>query len=434
MKQMSHEVDSLRFSTAGSVDDGKSTLIGRLLFDSKSILEDQLVAVGRATAKRGLAGFDLSLLTDGLSAEREQGITIDVAHRYFATPKRRFIIADTPGHEQFTRNMVTGASTSDVAVVLVDASKGILPQTRRHAAVSALLDTPHVVLAINKMDLVGYDEAVYQRIKSDFEKIATELKIRALTVIPISALNGDNVVSHTVDEQNNVPWYQGPTLLEFLENVTIDRIRKTSLRFPVQLVSRVRFGANQESRGYLGQVESGRIDVGAQVTVLPSRVTARISEIITVDGSQKTATVGDAITIVLDQQIDISRGDVIVDRVEQPTVTDRFRANVCWLGNEPLSVSRRYFIKHLTRTVRATIARVESHYDIETLQSTKGAETLTTNQIGELSFRTAQPLMLDPYSLNHATGSFIVIDEATNATVAAGIVLSDVSDDRHAHA
>jgi sulfate adenylyltransferase subunit 1 len=418
-------IDSLRFSTAGSVDDGKSTLIGRLLYDSKSILEDTIAAVGRATTKRGQEGLDLSLLTDGLTAEREQGITIDVAHRYFATPRRRFVIADTPGHEQFTRNMVTGASTSDVAIVLVDASKGILPQTRRHAAVSALLDTPHVVLAVNKMDLVGYNESTFKAIKSSFKEIAAELRIRTLTIIPISALKGDNVVSKTVDGVDNLSWYNGPTLLAFLETVSVDRVRKTNLRFPVQLVSRVKFGPSQEHRGYLGQVESGRIKVGERVVILPSRETARVLEIITVDGSRKTAGVGDAITITLDRQIDVSRGDVIVEATGLPRVTDRIRANVCWLGNEPLSVSRRYLIKHLTRTVRATIERVETHYDIETLKATLGAETLRTNDIGELVIRTSQPLIVDPYWANHATGSFIVIDEATNATVAAGTVLSE---------
>jgi sulfate adenylyltransferase subunit 1 len=425
---MKQDIDSLRFSTAGSVDDGKSTLIGRLLFDSKSILEDQLAAVGRATQKRGQEGLDLSLLTDGLTAEREQGITIDVAYRYFATPTRRFIIADTPGHEQFTRNMVTGASTSDVAVVLVDASKGVLAQTRRHAAVAALLDIPHVVLAINKMDLVNYDEAIFNKIKKAFRAIATELSIRSLTVIPISALKGDNVVSKSVEAIDNLPWYQGPTLLSFLENVAVDRVRKTHLRFPVQLVSRVKFGAEQESRGYLGQLESGTVKVGERVVVLPSRETARVAEIITVDGTRKSAAVGEAITLTLDRQVDISRGDVIVEPTGLPRVTDRFRANVCWLGNEPLSLStgpRRYLVKHLTRTVRAVIERVNTIYDIETLLATKGAETLTTNQLGELQIRTSQPLILDPYWANHATGSFILIDEISNATVAAGTVLSE---------
>ncbi|MFM7461675.1 MAG: sulfate adenylyltransferase subunit 1, partial [Burkholderiales bacterium] len=357
--------------------------------------------------------------------EREQGITIDVAHRYFATPRRRFVIADTPGHEQFTRNMVTGASTSDVAIVLVDASKGILPQTRRHAAVSALLDIPHVLLAVNKMDLVGYSESTFKAIKSAFKGIAAELRIRTLTVIPISALKGDNVVSKAVDGVDNLAWYRGPTLLEFLETVPVDRVRKTNLRFPVQLVSRVKFGPSQEHRGYLGQVESGRIQVGERIIVLPSCETARVLEIISVDGSRKTAGVGDAITVTLDRQIDLSRGDVIVEATGMPQITDRIRANVCWLGNVPLEVSRRYLIKHLTRTVRATIERVETHYDIETLKATRGAETLRTNDIGELVIRTSQPLIVDPYWANHATGSFIIIDEATNATVAAGTVLSE---------
>ena len=420
-------IDTLRFSTAGSVDDGKSTLIGRLLYDSKSILEDHIASITKVTEKRGQTGIDLSLLTDGLSAEREQGITIDVAYRYFATTNRRFIIADTPGHEQYTRNMVTGASTADVAIVLVDAAKGILPQSRRHAAVAVLLDLPHVVVAVNKMDLVGYSKDVYKKIKAEFTAIARELGVRYISFIPVSALKGDMVVAKDIDGINNMAWYEGPTLLEFLETVKVDRAVEPAFRFPVQLVSQVRFGADNDSRGYLGRVESGRVKVGDHIVVLPSGETARIAEIITLEGNTQSAGSQDSVTITLDRQIDISRGDVIADRFHPPRVTDTVRANVCWLGNEPLSQSRRYLIKCGTRTVKATVASVNSHYDILTLTA-EPAATLKTNEIGELTIRTAKPIMVDAYWKNHAGGSFILLDEASNATVAAGTILAEPSD------
>ncbi len=417
-------IDTLRFTTAGSVDDGKSTLIGRLLYDSKSILEDQVAAIARTTEKRGQAGLDLSLLTDGLTAEREQGITIDVAYRYFATPTRRFIIADTPGHEQYTRNMVTGASTANVAIVLIDAARGIQPQSRRHAALAVLLDLPHVVVAVNKMDLVGYDEAVFTKIKTEFTAIAHELGVRNISFIPVSALAGDFVVSRDIDGVNNMPWYVGSTLLEFLENVPVEKQAESAFRFPVQLVSRVRFGASKENRGYLGRVESGHINVGAEIVVLPSGKTARIAEIITLDGNSESASTLDSITITLDRQLDISRGDMIADAQHPPRVTDMVRANVCWLGTEALNPNRRYLLKIGTRAVRAQIASVNSRYDVQTLTANP-ATTLNTNDIGELLIRTVQPIMIDAYSVNHATGGLILIDEATNATVAAGTVLAD---------
>ncbi|HEX9390822.1 MAG TPA: GTP-binding protein [Usitatibacteraceae bacterium] len=420
-------IDTLRFSTAGSVDDGKSTLIGRLLYDSKSILEDHIAAIARTSEKRGHDSIDLSLLTDGLVAEREQGITIDVAYRYFATPNRRFIIADTPGHEQYTRNMVTGASTADVAIVLVDAAKGILPQSRRHAAVAVLLDLPHVVVAINKMDLVGYSRDVYKKIKTEFGAIARELGVRDISFIPVSALKGDMVVARDVDGVNNMPWYEGPTLLEFLETVRAERAVQPAFRFPVQLVSRVRFGPDNDSRGYLGRVESGRVKVGDHIVVLPSGETARIAEIITLEGNTQSAGSQDSVTITLDRQIDISRGDVIADRFHPPRVTDQVRANVCWLGNEPLSTTRRYLLKCGTRTVKASVAAVNSHYDILTLNA-EPATTLRTNDIGELTIRTAKPIMVDAYWKNHSSGCFILLDEATNATVAAGTILAEPSD------
>ena len=420
-------IDTLRFTTAGSVDDGKSTLIGRLLYDSKSILEDQIAAIARTTSKRGQEGLDLSLLTDGLSAEREQGITIDVAYRYFATPNRRFIIADTPGHEQYTRNMVTGASTADVAIVLIDAAKGIQPQSRRHAALAVLLDLPHVVVAVNKMDLVGYKKEVFQKIKSDFTAIARELGVREISFIPVSALQGDMVVNKEIGGINNMPWYNGPTLLEFLESVRVGKAIAPAFRFPVQLVSRVRFGSNQDSRGYLGRVESGSVKVGDHIVVLPSGETARIAEIITLDGNELSAESLDSVTITLDRQLDISRGDVIAERFKPPRVTQNIQANVCWLGNDPLSMTRRYLLKHGTRTVPAKIASVNSRYDILTLQPT-AANTLNTNDIGALSIHVAQPIMVDAYWANHAGGSFILLDEATNATVAAGTILSEPTD------
>ena len=420
-------IDTLRFTTAGSVDDGKSTLIGRLLFDSKSILEDQIAAIARSTSKRGHEGLDLSLLTDGLSAEREQGITIDVAYRYFATPNRRFIIADTPGHEQYTRNMVTGASTADVAIVLIDAAKGIQPQSRRHAALAVLLDLPHVVVAVNKMDLVGYKKEVFQKIKSDFTAIARELGVREISFIPVSALQGDMVVNRDIAGINNMPWYNGPTLLEFLESVRVGKAILPAFRFPVQLVSRVRFGTSQDNRGYLGRVESGSVKVGDNIVVLPSGETARIAEIITLDGNELSAESLDSVTITLDRQLDISRGDVISERFKPPRVTQNIRANVCWLGNDPLSTTRRYLLKHGTRTVPAKISAVNSRYDILTLQP-EAATTLSTNDIGALSIHVAKPIMVDAYWANHAGGSFILLDETTNATVAAGTILSEPTD------
>ncbi len=426
-------ISTLRFSTAGSVDDGKSTLIGRLLFDSKSIFEDQLLSIGNASTKRGHAKIDLSLLTDGLTAEREQGITIDVAYRYFATDKRRFIIADTPGHEQFTRNMVTGTSTAQVAIVLADASKGILSQTRRHAAVAALLGTPKVVLAINKMDLVGFDQTVFETIKADFEIIAKELGLASVTVLPISALNGDNVVSKTVDDVNNLPWFKGPTLLEYLETVDASRVNSQALRFPVQLVSRVKFGANKEHRGYLGQLESGTVRVGETITVLPSNEQAQILEIITVDGNRDVACAGEAVTLTLNRQLDISRGDLFVNAAagldNAPESSNVITANVCWLGNAPLDMNRRYLLKHLTRNIRAVVQAVESKIDIETLTPIAGATSLKANEIGRLKLNCAQPLFIDAYADNHATGCFILIDETTNATVAAGTILLEKNHD-----
>jgi sulfate adenylyltransferase subunit 1 len=432
-------IDTLRFTTAGSVDDGKSTLIGRLLYDSKSILEDQIAAIAHTTEKRGQSGLDLSLLTDGLTAEREQGITIDVAYRYFATPARRFIIADTPGHEQYTRNMVTGASTADVAIVLIDASKGIQPQSRRHAAVAVLLDLPHVVVAINKMDLVGYREDVFNNIRREFTAIANELGVRDISFIPVSALVGDNVVTREVDGSNRMPWYAGPTLIELLETLdvrdadaapakTSPTTRENSLRFPVQLVSRVRFGAHQESRGYLGRVEAGQVRVGDEVVVLPSGETAAIGEIITLDGNLPVAGSGESVTLTLDRQIDISRGDIIASRAAPPQVARTFRGNVCWLGNASFRAGeqRRYLLKLGTQVVKAEISALESRIDILTLRH-DAADELRTNDIGTVAIRTAKPVAFDAYRRGHGNGSFILIDEVSNATMAAGTVLAELA-------
>jgi sulfate adenylyltransferase subunit 1 len=408
---------TLRFTTAGSVDDGKSTLIGRLLLDAKGLLEDQLAAVARTTARGGGEGMDLSLFTDGLTLEREQGITIDVAYRYFATPKRRFIIADTPGHEQYTRNMVTGASTADLSVILVDATRGISRQTRRHAAVAALLAIPRVVVAVNKMDGVGYDRAVFENIAADFASVAQSLGLPNITLIPVSALEGDMVV-HRGDR---LGWYQGPTLLEVLETAQAGQ-PSAELRFPVQLVSRSRFGARNEQRGYLGRVESGTIAVGDTLKVWPQGLEARVAEIVTLDGFLESASAGRSITVVLDRQIDVARGDVLTHVNDPPVVARRFGARLTWLDRDPLSIGRRYWLKHGTQTVRATIESLESRIDLETLLPDDSAETLAFNDLGTVRIAVGRALIADTYAANRATGSFILIDEATHHTVAAGMI------------
>ena len=417
---------TLRFTTAGSVDDGKSTLIGRLLLDAKGLLEDQLAAVARSTAKAGGDGLDLSLFTDGLTLEREQGITIDVAYRYFATPARRFIIADTPGHEQYTRNMVTGASTADLSVILVDAARGISKQTRRHAAVAALLAIPRIVVAVNKMDQVGYARGVFEEIAADFAAVAQSLGLDGITIIPMSALAGDMVVHRGT----NLGWYQGPTLLEVLESATAGQ-PSAELRFPVQLVSRSRFGAGKEHRGYLGRVESGRVAVGDTVVAWPQGAPARITEIITLDGTLEEAVAGRSITLVLDRQIDVARGDVLSHAQRPPTVTRRFTARLAWLDQEPLVPGRRYWLKHGTQTVKATIESLDSRLDLETLEA-EAADTLAFNDIGTVRIATGRALVADRYADNRATGSFILIDEATNHTVASGMIAAMPPDERPA--
>jgi len=408
---------TLRFTTAGSVDDGKSTLIGRLLLDAKGLLEDQLAAVARTTARAGGDGLDLALFTDGLTAEREQGITIDVAYRYFATPRRRFIIADTPGHEQYTRNMVTGASTADLSVVLVDATRGISRQTRRHAALAALLAIPRVVVAVNKMDAVGFDRARFEEIAADFANVAQSLGLAGAVLVPLSALEGDMVV-HRGDR---LGWYHGPTLLEVLEAAPAGQ-PSAELRFPVQLVSRSRFGGRGDNRGYLGRVESGQIAVGDAVVAWPQGAPARVTEIITLDGTLERAGPGHSITVVLDRQIDVARGDLLSHAHQPPTPTRRFTARLAWLDEDPLAPGRRYWLKHGTQTVRATIDALDSRLDLETLASDAAATTLAFNDIGTARISTGRALIADRYADNRATGSFILIDEATNRTVASGMI------------
>ncbi len=413
-----HNIELLRFTTAGSVDDGKSTLIGRLLFDAKSIFEDQLAAVERTTAKRGGEGLDLALLTDGWIAEREQGITIDVAYRYFATPKRKFIIADTPGHEQYTRNMVTGASTADLTIILIDARKGVLQQSRRHAILASLLKIPHVVVAVNKMDLVDYSQDVFKKIHQDFSLFCARLNIPHIYFVPMSALNGDMVV----DRGGNLNWYNGPTLLELLETSRVAETASPKLRFPVQLVSRPQLPELHDFRGYMGRVESGTISVGDSVTALPSGNTTRVKDIVTLNGSLKSARAPQSITVLLENEIDISRGDMLVHVNDQPRVTKEITAMLCWMDNFPLDTRRKYLVKHTTHTVKAMFASLDFHLDVNTLEQHPSPETLKLNDIAQVQLKLQKPLMVDAYQNNRATGSFIVIDEATNHTVAAGMI------------
>ncbi|HUQ27703.1 MAG TPA: GTP-binding protein [Usitatibacter sp.] len=407
---------TLRFTTAGSVDDGKSTLIGRLLLDAKALLEDQLAAVARTTSRRGDAGLDLSLFTDGLTLERQQGITIDVAYRYFATPRRRFIIADTPGHEQYTRNMVTGASTADLTVILVDAARGISPQTRRHAAVASLLAIPRVVVAVNKMDQVGFDAAVFEMIAADFAGISRSLGLTNVSLIPISALEGDMVVNRG----ERLGWYEGPTLVDALESAPAGQ-PSAHLRFPVQLVSRTRFGDRDQHRGYLGRIESGTLRVGDAVVAWPQGLDARVTEIVTVDGTLAAAGAGRSVTVVLDRQVDIARGDILTHTHDVPQVLRRFGARLVWLDREPLEANGRYWLKHGAQTIRATVEAIESRLELDTMQARPGS-TLELNDIGTVRIASSRPLAVDAYFANRATGSFILIDEASNHTVAAGMI------------
>lgn len=408
----------LRFITAGSVDDGKSTLIGRLLHDSKSIFEDQLSAITHTSHRRGMENVDLSLLTDGLQAEREQGITIDVAYRYFATPKRKFIIADTPGHEQYTRNMVTGASTANLAIILIDARRGVLTQSRRHAYLASLVGIPHLVVAVNKMDLVDYSRDVFERICKDFGDFARDLRLDNVVYIPMSALNGDMVV----ERGGNLDWFEGSTLMDLLESVPIDYdINLEDFRFPVQLVCRPQTEELHDFRGYMGRIESGSISVGDAVKILPSGLTSTIREIVTYDGNINDAVAPQSVTLTIEDHLDISRGDMLVKPDNLPRITREFDAMLCWLSEQVLDPRRKYLIKHTTRVVKALISQIAYRVDINTLDH-ETVETLKMNDIGRISLKVQQPLACDPYQRNHATGSFIVIDEISNNTVAAGMI------------
>jgi sulfate adenylyltransferase subunit 1 len=415
---MSNTTQLLRFITAGSVDDGKSTLIGRLLHDSKSIFEDQFSAISRTSEKRGMAAVDFSLLTDGLQAEREQGITIDVAYRYFATPRRKFIIGDTPGHEQYTRNMVTAASTANLVIILVDARKGVLVQTRRHTYLASLVGIPHIVLAVNKMDMVEYSEARFSEICAEYLKFAAQLGLTDITCIPLSALNGDMIV----DRGDNMDWYQGTTLMNLLENIVIDYdLNTTDFRFPVQWVCRPQTEEYHDFRGYMGRIESGEIAVGEEITILPGGRTTRVKEIATYDGNLQTAYAPQSVTLTLEDEIDISRGDMFVKADSLPTVTREFEAMLCWLSETPLDKNRKYLVKHTTRTAKCLFSGINYRVDVNTLERHSTA-VLNMNDIARVALKVQQPLVTDHYLVDHGTGSFIVIDEATNNTVAAGMI------------
>lgn len=418
----------LRFITAGSVDDGKSTLIGRLLFDSKGIFADQLAAVSRAKNKRTVGDtIDLSLLTDGLEAEREQGITIDVAYRYFATPKRKFIIADTPGHEQYTRNMVTGASTADAVIILIDVSKvklredggvDLLIQTKRHSTIAHLLQIEHVVVAVNKMDLVNYDQAIYDRIVKAYQELAQTLGLKDITPIPLSALSGDNVV----DAGENMPWYKGPTLIELLESLSVyDESHRAPFRFPVQLVARHNGHEANDFRGYMGRIEAGNVKVGDKLVVQPSGQAATVKDILTLEGSHQSASAGQSITLLLNEYLDISRGDLLASSEQPATLLKNLNADVCWLSEDALDLRRKYWIKHGTKQTAAKITKIESLLDINT-QERREADALKLNDVARIALTVQQPLAADDYTDSRATGAFILIDEVTHQTVAAGMI------------
>ena len=411
----------LRLATAGSVDDGKSTLIGRLLYDTKSIFEDQLEAVERTSIQMGSQYVNLALLTDGLRAEREQGITIDVAYRYFATPRRKFIIADTPGHIQYTRNMVTGASTADLALILIDARNGVVEQSRRHAFISSLLRIPHLVVCVNKMDLVGYEEEAYEKVCADFTEFARKLDVTDVTFIPISALHGDNVV----DRSASMGWYQGTSLLHHLEHVHIASDRNLiDARFPVQYVIRPYNDDHHDYRGLAGTVAGGIFKPGDEVMVLPSGFTTRIATVETFDGPLEEASAPMSVTIRLADDLDVSRGDMLCRPNNQPTVGQDLEAMVCWMGDRTrLSAGVKLTIKHTTRTARALVKDLRYRLNINTLHREEGVESLALNDIGRVSLRTTQPLFFDEYRRNRSTGSFILIDEASMATVGAGMII-----------
>ncbi|WP_224998097.1 sulfate adenylyltransferase subunit CysN [Cesiribacter sp. SM1] len=413
-------MDLLRFTTAGSVDDGKSTLIGRLLLDSKAIFEDQIEAIERSSKQRGTEYVDLSLLTDGLRAEREQGITIDVAYRYFATPRRKFIIADTPGHIQYTRNMVTGASTANLAIVLVDARHGVVEQTRRHAFIASLLQIKHLVLAVNKMDLVDYSEDVFQKIKDDFSEFSSRLNIADIRYIPISALKGDNVVEKT----ENMPWFKGATLLYTLETVNISSDHNhVDSRFPVQYVIRPQNDKFHDYRGYAGRIAGGVFKPGDEVMALPSGFTSKIQSIDTINGPLEEAFAPMSVTITLEDDIDISRGDMLVKPNNQPKTEQDIELMICWLNQKPLQPKGKYILMHTTKSCKCIVKEVRYKVNINTLHKIEDDLTLGLNEIGRISLRATEPLFFDSYNRNRATGSLILIDQFTNETVGAGMII-----------
>ncbi|MEL6925349.1 MAG: GTP-binding protein, partial [Bacteroidota bacterium] len=410
----------LRFTTAGSVDDGKSTLIGRILYDSKSIFQDQLEAVEATSLRKGESEVNLAYLTDGLKSEREQGITIDVAYRYFSTPKRKFIIADTPGHIQYTRNMVTGASTANVALILIDARKGIVEQTRRHAFIASLLQIPHLVICVNKMDLVGYDREVYETIKDEFSKFSYKLDVKDVHFIPISALKGDNVVDRSI----NMEWFEGPTLLYFLENVHIGSDHNfIDCRFPVQHVVRPQTDKYHDYRGYAGRVAGGVFKPGDKVMALPSGFTTTIKKIDSYDGELKEAFPPMSATILLEDEIDISRGDMIVRENNVPEISQDIEVMVCWFNERPLRARGKYVVLHTTQEVRCIVKEIRYKLDINTLHRNQEDLTIGMNDIARVVLRTTKPLFFDSYRKNRITGSIIFVDEGTNETVGAGMII-----------
>ena len=414
------DMELLRFTTAGSVDDGKSTLIGRLLYDSKAIFEDQMELLEATSEQRGEDGVNLALLTDGLRSEREQGITIDVAYRYFATPKRKFIIADTPGHIQYTRNMVTGASTANLALLLVDARHGVVEQTKRHAFIASLLQIPHIAVCINKMDLVDYSKDAFDKIKAEFKSFSSKLEIKDVHFIPISALNGDNVV----DRSNNMQWYEGSTLMHVLENIHIGSDHNhVDCRFPVQYVIRPQTKEYPDYRGYAGRIEGGVFKPGDEVTILPSGFTSKIKSIDTFNGEIKEAFSPMSVCITLTDDIDISRGDMLVRENNKPTASQDIDLMICWMNEKKMIPRGKYTIRHTSQTARCIIKDVKYKMDINTLHRLEEDKEIGLNDIGRITIRTTKPLFFDTYRRNRNTGSIIIIDEATNETVGAGMII-----------
>lgn len=410
----------LRFTTAGSVDDGKSTLIGRLLYDSKSIFQDQLASLEAASKRKGLDEIDFSLLTDGLKDEREQGITIDVAYRYFSTPKRKFIIADTPGHIQYTRNMVTGASTANAALILIDARNGVVEQTKRHSYIASLLQIPHVIVCINKMDLVNYDQSQFDKIKDQYQDFAAKLDIQDFKFIPISALKGDNVVNRS----DKMSWYNGETLLHSLENIPVaNDINHIDFRFPVQTVIRPHTSAHHDFRGYAGRIASGIVRVGDEITAIPSRLTSRVKAIHLAENQLEEAFAPQSICLELEGDIDISRGDMIVKTANQPNQSQELEAMVCWMGENPMLLNGKFSFQHTSRVGKCVIKEIVYKIDLNELKRNQGESTLSKNDIARIKLKTTTPLCFDAYRKNRSTGAFVLIEEGSNNTVGAGMII-----------